>query len=100
MAKVARAIAYAHSKGVLHRDLQPGNVLLDENAEPMVSDFGLAKWLDQTSDLTRTLETLGTPGLHRTRAGGVPEQASLPPLPTFTVWARFCFIFSPDGRRL
>src|SRR5205809_123419 len=62
MAKVARAIAYAHGKGVLHRDLQPGNILLDGNGEPMVSDFGLAKWLDVNSDLTRTLETLGTPG--------------------------------------
>src|SRR5262245_46795551 len=69
MAKVARAIGYAHSKGVLNRDLQPGNILLDENGEPMVSDFGLAKWLDQTSDLTRTLETLGTPGYI------APEQA-------------------------
>jgi serine/threonine protein kinase len=72
MAKVARGIAYAHSKGVLHRDLQPGNILLDENGEPMVSDFGLAKWLDQTSDLTRTLETLGTPGYI------APEQTKCP----------------------
>jgi serine/threonine-protein kinase len=69
MAKVARAIDYAHGKGVLHRDLQPGNILLDENGEPMVSDFGLAKWLNETSDLTRTLETLGTPGYI------APEQA-------------------------
>ena len=69
MTKVARAIAYAHGKGVLHRDLQPGNILLDENGEPMVSDFGLAKWLNETSDLTRTLETLGTPGYI------APEQA-------------------------
>src|SRR6266536_584133 len=60
--RVARGIAYAHGKGVLHRDLQPGDILLDENSEPMVSDVGLAKWLDQSSDLTRTLETLGTPG--------------------------------------
>jgi serine/threonine protein kinase/tetratricopeptide (TPR) repeat protein len=72
MAKVARGIAYAHGKGVLHRDLQPGNILLDENGEPMVSDFGLAKWLDQNSDLTRTLETLGTPGYI------APEQTEYP----------------------
>src|SRR6266436_6336495 len=69
MAKVARGIAYAHGKGVLHRDLQPGNILLDGDGKPMVSDFGLAKWLDQNSDLTRTLETLGTPGYI------APEQA-------------------------
>jgi TolB-like protein/Tfp pilus assembly protein PilF len=72
MAMVARAIAYAHDKGILHRDLQPGNILLDGNGEPMVSDFGLAKWLDQNSDLTRTLETLGTPGYI------APEQAECP----------------------
>src|SRR5262245_33663529 len=72
MATIARAISYAHSKGILHRDLQPGNILLDENGEPLVSDFGLAKWLDQGSDLTRTLETLGTPGYI------APEQAERP----------------------
>jgi len=72
MAKVARAIAYAHDKGILHRDLQPGNILLDGNGEPMVSDFGLAKWLDENNDLTRTLETLGTPGYI------APEQAESP----------------------
>ncbi len=69
MAKVARAIDYAHQRGILHRDLQPGNILLDENGEPLVSDFGLAKWLTESSDLTRTLTAFGTPGYI------APEQA-------------------------
>src|SRR5437762_3190435 len=62
MAKVARAVQYAHAQGILHRDLKPGNVLLDGRGEPLVSDFGLAKWLDTASDLTRTLTIFGTPG--------------------------------------
>src|SRR5580704_327568 len=45
MAKVARAVEYAHSRGILHRDLKPGNILLDGRGEPLVCDFGLAKWL-------------------------------------------------------
>jgi TolB-like protein/tRNA A-37 threonylcarbamoyl transferase component Bud32/Flp pilus assembly protein TadD len=62
MAKVARAVQYAHAQGILHRDLKPGNVLLDGRGEPLVSDFGLAKWLEPTADLTRTPTILGTPG--------------------------------------
>jgi TolB-like protein/tRNA A-37 threonylcarbamoyl transferase component Bud32 len=62
MAKVARAVQYAHAQGILHRDLKPGNVLLDGRGEPLVSDFGLAKWLDTSSHLTRTLTIFGTPG--------------------------------------
>ncbi|HEY2101916.1 MAG TPA: protein kinase [Chthoniobacterales bacterium] len=69
MAKVARAIEYAHSRGILHRDLKPGNILLDGRDEPLVSDFGLAKWLDANRDLTKSLTTFGTPGYI------APEQA-------------------------
>jgi len=69
MAKVARAVEYAHSRGVLHRDIKPGNILLDDHDEPLVSDFGLAKLLDGNNDLTRSLTTFGTAGFI------APEQA-------------------------
>jgi tetratricopeptide (TPR) repeat protein/tRNA A-37 threonylcarbamoyl transferase component Bud32 len=69
-AKITRAVQYAHSRGILHRDLKPRNILLDARGEPLVSDFGLAKWLDTSSDLTRTLTIFGTPGYI------APEQAS------------------------
>ena len=62
MAKVSRAVQYAHEQGILHRDLKPGNILLDGRGEPLVSDFGLAKWLEPTSHLTRTPTVFGTPG--------------------------------------
>jgi TolB-like protein/tRNA A-37 threonylcarbamoyl transferase component Bud32 len=69
MAKVAHAVEYAHSRGVLHRDLKPGNILLNDRDEPLVSDFGLAKLLDGNNDLTRSLTTFGTAGYI------APEQA-------------------------
>src|SRR5215469_3521423 len=61
IAKLARAVAFAHEHGILHRDLKPGNVLFDSADKPYVSDFGLAKWLARESDLTQTLAILGTP---------------------------------------
>src|SRR3954464_2739326 len=72
LAKVVRAVHYAHEHGVLHRDLKPGNILLDGHGEPFVTDFGLAKWLDTSTDLTRTLAIFGTPGYI------APEQAKGP----------------------
>jgi len=62
MAKVARAVQYAHDQGILHRDLKPGNILLDGRGEPLVSDFGLAKWLEPTGRVTHTPTIFGTPG--------------------------------------
>ena len=61
IAKVARAVQYAHQRGVLHRDLKPSNILLDSAGEPLVSDFGLAKFSDEDSSLTQSGSVLGTP---------------------------------------
>src|SRR5215472_3560943 len=61
VAAIARAVAFAHEKGILHRDLKPANVLFNGAGKPYVSDFGLAKWLTRESDLTQTFAMLGTP---------------------------------------
>ena len=67
--QVARAVHYAHQRGVLHRDLKPSNILLDEHGEPQVADFGLAKLLAQESAATLTDSILGSPNYM------APEQA-------------------------
>lgn len=59
--KVARAIHALHQAGVIHRDLKPLNILLADNDEPLVADFGLARWLDSSpSDITVTHIPIGT----------------------------------------
>lgn len=67
---VADATAYAHDQGVLHRDIKPANVLIDENDQPRLTDFGLAKRVGSGDDLTVTGQILGTPQFMS------PEQAT------------------------
>jgi serine/threonine-protein kinase len=69
IAKVARTVHYAHEHGILHRDIKPGNILLDAGGEPHLTDFGLARLVEHGSTVTGSLEIMGTPSYMS------PEQA-------------------------
>src|SRR5438874_396099 len=70
IARLARTLHYAHQNGVLHRDVKPGNILIDAKGEPHLTDFGLARLVETDSTVTRTMEVLGTPSYM------APEQAA------------------------
>jgi len=69
--KLAHTVHYAHKRGILHRDIKPGNILIDADGEPHLTDFGLAKLVERESTITGAMvEALGTPSYM------APEQAA------------------------
>ncbi len=70
LVKIARTVQFAHEHGILHRDIKPGNILLDRDGEPHLTDFGLARLIEQESTITNSFEVLGTPSYMS------PEQAT------------------------
>lgn len=68
--RIARAVHYAHEEGVLHRDLKPSNILIDAAGTPFLTDFGLARPLDNATQLTLSGVMIGTPDYMS------PEQAT------------------------
>src|SRR5438132_6039867 len=70
LVKIALTVQYAHEHGIMHRDIKPGNILLDKNGEPHLTDFRLARLIEQESTVTNSFDVLGTPSYMS------PEQAA------------------------
>src|SRR5438445_236070 len=70
LVKIAHTVQFAHERGILHRDIKPGNILLDRHGEPHLTDFGLARLVEAESTITNSFDVLGTPSYM------APEQAA------------------------
>ena len=70
LVKIVRTVHFARERGILHRDIKPGNILLDRHGEPHLTDFGLARLIEQESTVTNSFDVLGTPSYM------APEQAA------------------------
>lgn len=87
MATVARAVAYAHEQGVVHRDLNLSNILIDEKGEPCVVDFGISRLLDGNTDLTLSGQVLGTPRYMAPEQTRGDSRALTPAVDTYSLGA-------------
>ena len=74
VATVARAVHHAHQRGVLHRDLKPGNILIDAEGEPHISDFGLAKRVEGDQHSSQSGSIVGTPSYMAPRTGAAGKK--------------------------
>jgi serine/threonine protein kinase len=100
MATIARAVHHAHQRGILHRDLKPGNILLDRQGDPHVTDFGLAKRID-VGDTSKVAPT--HTGIILVRRATWPrsklaQKKSSPPRSMSTAWEQFSMSCSPAVR--
>ncbi|MBN1679617.1 MAG: protein kinase [Anaerolineae bacterium] len=86
--QIAAALDYAHARGIIHRDLKPANVLMDADGNTYLTDFGIAKWTEETTGLTMTGMLMGTPGYM------APEQWRTEPVdPRTDVYALGVMVF-------
>ena len=95
MKELPAGLAHAHKRGVIHRDIKPHNILLDENGHAKVADFGIARALDEATQTTSTGAYLGT-ALYSS-----PEQLQgqkATPRATSTRWGRHSTRLLPECR--
>ena len=91
--EMASALHYAHTTGIIHRDVKPGNMLVGPSEHLLLADFGIAKVLDATTSLTNTGTSVGSPEyMRRSRPGVRPIIAAI-----FTHWVSWSFRCSPGA---